>query len=51
MTMPYYNVPISVLENAVELGEWAARAVKVAKAAKVAKPVKVAKPATTRKSD
>ena len=54
MTMPYYNVPISVLENAMELGEWAARAVKVAKAAKVAKvakPVKVAKPAKKRKSD
>ena len=37
MTMPYYNVPIAVLEDAVALGEWAARAVAVARAAKSAK--------------
>ena len=43
MTMPYYNVPIAVLEDAVELGEWAARAVAVAKAAKSAKTVERAK--------
>ena len=55
MTMPYYNVPIAVLEDAAALGEWAARAVAVAKTAKAAKPVKtgkhgmVAKPAKTRK--
>ena len=29
-TMPYYSVPIAVLEDAVMLGEWAARAVAVA---------------------
>ena len=46
MTMPYYNVPIVVLEDAVMLGEWAARAVAVAKTAKLAK---AAKPAKTRK--
>ena len=55
MTMPYYNVPIAVLEDTAVLGEWAARAVTVAKTAKAAKPVKtaklgmVAKPAKTRK--
>ena len=37
MTMPYYNVPIGVLEDAVTLGRWAARAVRVAKAARIAK--------------
>ena len=37
ITMPYYNVPIVVLEDAVALGEWAARAVAVAKTAKRAK--------------
>ena len=54
MTMPYYNVPIAVLEDAVALGEWAARAVKVAKTAKPAKTgkrAKVANPARTRKGD
>ena len=35
--MPYYNVPIAVLEDAAALGEWAARAVAVARAAKSAK--------------
>jgi DNA transformation protein len=30
MTMPYYNVPIEVLEDAAALSEWAARSVKVA---------------------
>ena len=52
MTMPYYNVPIAVLEDAVALGEWAARAVKVAKTVKAAKPgkrKKAAKLAKTRK--
>ena len=43
MTMPYYNVPIVVLEDAVMLGEWAARAVAVAKTAKTAKPAKTGK--------
>ena len=54
MTMPYYDVPIAVLEDAEALGEWAARAVKVAKTAKPAKTgkrAKVAKPAKTRKGD
>ena len=46
MTMPYYNVPIVVLEDAVALGEWAARAVAVAKTAKTAKPSKTGKRAT-----
>ena len=56
MTMPYYNVPIVVLEDAVMLGEWAARALAVAKTAKTAKPTKArkrakaTKPAKTRKS-
>ena len=55
MTMPYYNVPIVVLEDAVLLGEWAARAVAAAKAAETAKPArtrkraKAAKPPKTRK--
>ena len=55
MTMPYYNVPVVVLEDAVRLREWAARAVAVAKTAKTAKPAKIrkrakaAKPAKTRK--
>ena len=49
MTMPYYNVPIVVLEDAVMLGEWAARAVAVAKTAKPGKRAKAAKPARTRK--
>ena len=43
MTMPYYNVPIAVLEDAAILGEWAARAVAVAKTAKPAKPKKTRK--------
>ena len=55
MTMPYYNVPIVVLEDAVMLGEWAARAVAVARTAKTAKPgkarrrAKATKPAKTKK--
>ena len=55
LTMPYYNVPVSVLEDAVSLREWAARAVAVAKRAKTAKPAKTgkrakaAKPVKTRK--
>jgi DNA transformation protein len=32
MTMPYYNVPIAVLEDAAALREWARRAVAVAAA-------------------
>ena len=56
MTMPYYDVPIAVLEDTAMLGEWAARAVAVARTAKAAKPVKtgkagmVAKPSRTRKA-
>ena len=50
MTMPYYNVPLAVLEDAVRLGEWAARAVAVARTAKTGKRAKAAKPAKTRKS-
>ena len=52
MTMPYYNVPIVVVEDAVMLGQWAARAVAVAKAAKPTKAkrrTKIAEPARTRK--
>ena len=49
MTMPYYNVPMDVLEDADALGEWAGRAVAIARAAKFAKPVKVVKPAKTGK--
>jgi DNA transformation protein len=55
MTMPYYSVPIFVLEDAAMLGQWAAGAVTVAKAAKTAKPAKtrkrsaIAKLANTRK--
>ena len=55
MTMSYYNVPIAVLEDAVVLREWAARAVAVAKTAQTAKPAKhrnrttVAKPAKAKK--
>ena len=55
MTMPYYNVPVVVLEDAVMLGEWAARAVAVARTAKAARPAKTgtrakaATPAKTRK--
>ena len=32
MTMPYYAVPVSVLENEEELSKWAKRAIAVAKA-------------------
>ena len=46
MTMPYYNVPVVVLEDAVALGEWAARAVSVARTAKTAKPAKTGRRAT-----
>ena len=55
MTMPYYNVPITVLEDPVLLGQWAVRAVAVAQTARTAKPTKtrkrekVAKPAKPRK--
>ena len=52
MTMPYYNVPIAVLEDAVALCEWAARAVAVAKTAKPAKSrnrTTVAKPAKAKR--
>src|SRR5918996_1985848 len=55
MTMPYYNVPIVVLEDAATLRQWAAGAVKVAKAAKTAKPTEtrkrtaIAKSANTRR--
>ena len=45
MTMPYYNVPGGVLEDAALLGQWAGRAVAVAKSAKSVKPTKAAKPA------
>lgn len=31
MTMPYYQVPVSVLEDATELSKWAARAVQAAR--------------------
>ena len=44
MTMPYYNVPMVVLEDAVRLGEWAARAVAVAKTGKTGKRAKAARP-------
>ena len=50
--MPYYNVPIVVLEDAVLLGQSAARAVAAAKRAKTEKPAKTrkrAKAAKTRK--
>ncbi len=40
MTMPYYNVPVAVLEDAATLGKWAARAVAVARSAKAAMPGK-----------
>ena len=49
MTMPYYNVPIVVLEDGVKLGQWAARAVAVAKTAKTAKPANARKRAKTTK--
>jgi len=38
--MQYYEVPAGVLENAVELGRWAAKAMAVARAKKAAKPKK-----------
>ena len=49
MTMPYYRVPLVVLEDAAMLGEWAARAVAVAETAKSAKPTKARKRAKTTK--
>ena len=55
MTMPYYSVPIVVLEDAATLRQWAAGAVMVAKAAKTAKPTEtrkrtaIAKSANTRR--
>jgi DNA transformation protein len=49
MTMPYYRVPLVVLEDAAMLGEWAVHAVAVAQAAKSAKPTKARKRARTTK--
>ena len=49
MTMPYYSVPLVVLEDAVVLGEWAARAVAAARTAKMAKPEKTRKRAKAAK--
>jgi hypothetical protein len=49
MTMPYYSVPLVVLEDAAMLGQWAARAVAVAGTAKSAKPTKARKRAKTTK--
>ena len=43
MTMPYYNVPLVVLEDADALSEWAARAVAVAKAGKAGKRARTPK--------
>jgi DNA transformation protein len=43
MTMPYYRVPLVVLEDAAMLGEWARRALVVAETAKSAKPTKARK--------
>ena len=47
MMMPYYNVPIVVLEDAGTLVEWAARAVAVARTAKTVTPRKRARAATS----
>jgi hypothetical protein len=49
MTMPYYRVPLVILDDAAMLGEWAAHAVAVAEAAKSAKPTKATKRAKTTK--
>ena len=49
MTMPYYDVPVVVLEDAATLQEWAAQAVAVAKAAKAPKRAKTATRAKTSK--
>jgi DNA transformation protein len=52
MTMPYYRVPLVILEDAAMLGEWAARAVAVAESArrtKATKRAKTTKLAKTRK--
>jgi DNA transformation protein len=49
MTMPYYSVPLVVLEDATILGEWAARAVAVAETSRSAKATKATKLAKTRK--
>ena len=49
MTMPYYSVPLLVLEDAAMLGEWAARAVAVAETQKSAKPTKARTRAKTTK--
>jgi TfoX/Sxy family transcriptional regulator of competence genes len=43
--MQYYEVPAGVLENAVELGRWAAKAIAVARAKKAARPKKKRVPA------
>ncbi len=43
MTMPYYNVPVAVLEDASTLHDWAARAVTVARTAKTPKTPKAPK--------
>jgi hypothetical protein len=36
--MQYYEVPVGVLEDADELGRWAAKAIAVARAKKASKP-------------
>jgi DNA transformation protein len=49
MTMPYYNVPVVVLEDPGMLGAWATRALTVARASKTAKPAGAGNPARNTK--
>ena len=46
--MQYYEVPVSVLEDAAELGRWAAKAIAVAVAKKASKPKRRVRPNKTR---
>jgi DNA transformation protein and related proteins len=43
VAMPYYSVPLAVLESAPAIAAWAKRAISVAKASKKAKPAKASK--------
>ena len=46
--MQYYEVPVAVLEDADELGRWAAKSIAVARARQTSKPGRAAKKKPTR---
>lgn len=48
-TMQYYEVPVAVLEDADELGRWAAKSIAVARARKTRKPRRSKPPSSSGK--